>query len=128
MASWTEGVLLLSVGLALGCGSKPDETGAGADPDSPAETCESQPWSWQNTGEPFMRTWCTQCHHSDLAEGDRQGAPVGVDLETHADALLWRDRIEARVWADSAPMPPAGGPSTEELEVLAEWLACGAPE
>ena len=128
MASWTEGALLLAGGLALGCGSKADDTGTRSDTASPAETCESQPWSWQNTGEPFMRTWCTQCHHSDLAEADRQGAPVGVDLESHADAVAWADRIEARVWADGAPMPPAGGPSQGELDVLAEWLACGAPE
>ena len=38
------------------------------------------------------------------------------------------DRIEARVFLESNPMPPAGGVPEEELEAVAEWLDCGMPE
>jgi len=128
MASWTDpAALLLSVGLTVGCGSKTADSGS-IDSGNPASTCETQPWSWDNTGAPFMRTWCTSCHHSDLDAEARQGAPEGVNLESWSDVQTWAERVEARVWADSAPMPPAGGPTEAELEILAEWLACGAPE
>lgn len=124
MASSTERtILVMSLGLALGCGSKAADTGTDA-----ASECKSVPWNWQNTGEPFMRTWCTSCHHSDLNQGERQGAPVGIDLVTHDDFLMWAERVDVRVWADTLPMPPAGGPTEDELEILAEWMDCGAPE
>jgi len=125
MALSTEQLAVLAgIGLALGCSSKPGETGA----DGAPSECQSVPWTWENTGEPLMLTWCTSCHHSDLDEGERQGAPIDLNLETYADFERWADRVDARVWADSAPMPPAGGPTDEELQRLAEWMDCGAPE
>jgi len=125
MASWTDRALLLScLGLTVACNPKP------ATPDSglPEPECETLIWNWQNTGEPFMRTWCTSCHHSDLDDDSRQGAPIDVNLETYADFVRWAERVDARVWATSAPMPPAGGPTEEELDLLGTWMDCGAPE
>lgn len=133
MASWTaeRGVFVVALALATACGGKAADSGSAAsssDTGVSGDTCETQPWSWQNTGEPFMRTWCTQCHHRDLPAEQRQGAPADVNLETYDDFQAWSERIEARVWTDAAPMPPAGGPTEEELEILAEWMDCGAPE
>ena len=125
MASWTERILgMAMLGCAAGC------TGNGSLDDSgdlPAE-CADSPWTWQNTGEPFARTWCTSCHHSDLGAGARQGAPLDVNLETYSAFMAWADRTEARVWNESSPMPPVGIPPEGDLLALEEWLACGAPE
>ena len=125
MASWTEAApaaLLLVLAAGCGGGGAADDSGA-----TPA-ACADSAWTWQNTGEPFSRTWCTSCHHSDLPAEARQGAPIDVNLETHAQFVSWADEIEARVWSEGAPMPPVGLPPEEALEALGEWLACGAPE
>ena len=128
MESWTERTLgCMAVGLMVACGAKSSDS-AVEDSGAAPGACDTSPWTWQNTGEPFMRTWCTSCHHPDLPEGQRQGAPVDVNLDTHSDVRMWADRIQARVWTEDAPMPPVGVPTEGELEALAEWLDCGAPD
>jgi hypothetical protein len=83
--------------------------------------------TWENFGGPFVLTWCTGCHHSELPADVRQNAPFAINLET---ADLVRTNA-ARVWAraadQNATMPPAGAPALEERELFGEWLACGAP-
>lgn len=105
-------------------GQESEDTGTpGAD--AAVDPCEAL--TWDTFGHGFMLDWCVGCHHSALPEGDRAGAPVGVDLDTPEDARAWSARIEARVGADDAPMPPFGGPDDAEIERLRAWLACGAP-
>ncbi|MBK8937043.1 MAG: hypothetical protein IPM79_05220 [Polyangiaceae bacterium] len=83
--------------------------------------------SWENFGGPFMLTWCNGCHSESLPDGERQGAPLLSNFDTLDDVRAWA----ADIWEESgdhnASMPPVGGPSEEEREMLAEWLACGAP-
>jgi uncharacterized membrane protein len=88
-------------------------------------TCDREPaLTFDNFGEAFLAKHCTGCH-SVLHEGDlREGAPVGVDLNTYADVLTWASRIEARA-LESLDMPPGGGPSVDERALLEEWLHCG---
>ena len=83
--------------------------------------------TWENFGAPFLRNWCTGCHSADVAGPARYGAPEGVDFDTLGAARGWRERIHARAGDANTAMPPAGGPTSEERERLAEWLACGAP-
>ena len=83
--------------------------------------------TWENFGDGFVRNYCRGCHSPALGEGDRWGAPVGVDLATHDDILRQMDRVRARASGDNPTMPPAGGPSPEDLELLHTWLECGAP-
>jgi hypothetical protein len=61
-----------------------------------------------------------------LPESERQGAPDGVDFDSHDDAQLWADRIRVRV-LDSGDMPPVGDPNAGDLLALEEWLDCGLP-
>jgi len=96
-----------------------DTADTGACPDGSLRT-------WENTGAPFLSTWCVPCHGVALPESERQGAPLGVDLDTHEDARTWADRVAARA-LDLGNMPPVGDPEAEDLEALAEWLACGLP-
>ena len=74
-----------------------------------------------------MLDFCAGCHSSQLPEGRRFGAPIGVDLETLDGALLHMERIRARVLEDG-DMPPGGGMNAEQLERLAAWLECSVQD
>ena len=109
--------------ILLACGGDKGADSAVVEPVDCAEVT-----NWTTVGAPFIYTWCTPCHSETLTGADRQGAPEGVDFATLEDAQAYADRIEARVFAESNPMPPAGGVPEEELEAVAEWLDCGMPE
>ncbi|PCC74523.1 hypothetical protein SAMN02745121_06781 [Nannocystis exedens] len=81
----------------------------------------------ENFGAPFMLTHCTGCHHVALKEGERAGAPLGVDFESLIKVRAQAERIWARAADQNATMPPVGPPAAEERARLGEWLACGAP-
>jgi uncharacterized membrane protein len=96
-------------------------TGAGGD----TGTCARQPpLDWAGFGQGFMEKHCTGCHSSLLRDDQRDGAPVGVDLDTWDDVVRWGPRIEARALSAEPDMPPGGGPSEEERRLLQEWLDC----
>ena len=92
------------------------------------DPCETTHATYETVGEPFMRTWCTPCHHSELSGDDRPLGSEGVNLDTYTLVVSHLERIEARALGESPTMPPAGGPSPEDLERLAFWLECGAVE
>ena len=101
--------------LLLSCG---DQVHDSADP------CpRSPPLTYSNFGEGILNKHCIGCHSSLLPEDRREGAPLGVDLDSYASVLVWADRIHARV-IDSEDMPPGGGLVGEELEMIQEWLVC----
>jgi mono/diheme cytochrome c family protein len=82
--------------------------------------------TYDNFGKPFLDGNCQTCHGAEATE--RDGAPSGYDFGTHADAVRWRARIFARAATTNTSMPPGpDDPPAEERELLAEWLACGAP-
>ncbi len=118
--------------LAVSCGDAepPEDT-------APAQTCSTE-LTWENWGYGFFQTWCLPCHTENLISDPptttfdtpdpRYGAPTGVDFDTYADVVQWRERILTRVTDDNAPMPPGGGgldPDTRDLIVA--WLSCGMP-
>lgn len=101
--------------LLLGCAGGGDS----------ADPCpRDPPLTWESWGEATMVRHCTGCHSSLLPESMREGAPVGVDLDTYAGVLQWHDRIRARSTGEAPTMPPGGGPSAEEVAMLTEWLDC----
>lgn len=81
----------------------------------------------EDFGGPFVLTYCTGCHHAALPEGERAGAPLGVDFETLGKIRAHADRIWARSGDQNATMPPVGPAPADERIRLGEWLACGAP-
>ena len=112
----TFGASFLLLALLTGCtGAPAADTGACG---------HTPPLTWANFGQGWMDKHCVGCHSSLLREDQRNGAPVGVDLDTWEDAVLWGDRIAARSVGDDADMPPGGGPSAEERRLLEEWLEC----
>ena len=114
---------------------------AGSDDDAEELVPDEGPWSsvaerpcpkgsflhWENFGEPFVRSWCTGCHSSQLTEERREEAPVDVNLDSLEGIREHMDRMWTRAADQNATMPPAGGPGEEERALLGEWLACGAP-
>ena len=119
--------------LWFACAS--DETDSGLDDSgiksidtAEIDECSDMIWTYDNVGAPFMTTWCTACHSSDLDSQYRAGAPDTVNLDTLEDVQQWNERILACVLNDDSPMPPAGLPSEDDLSRLEEWLLCGAPE
>ena len=117
MASSRELALVLI--LSACGGAAPKEAAAGCPPDSYLD--------YRNFGAPFLRSWCTGCHSSELTGDARAGAPIGVDLDTRAGALAHLDGIKRRAAVELPTMPPRGAPGADERALLNEWLSCGAP-
>jgi len=125
--------------LTLLVACKDDPPPAGGGPTSPTADTGASPStgdtglpegcdtvSWELTGQPFVTSWCTSCHSSELAEGDRYGADVGIDFDTYDLTASWVSAIYDQVYVKE-DMPPAGGISQEELDQFELWLECGLP-
>jgi uncharacterized membrane protein len=106
--------------------SAPDEA---AIPQSLAErVCpDDSVLSFEDFGGPFVITWCTTCHSSQLPVQERADAPMGVDFDTLDGIRSQAGRIWARAADHNITMPPVAGPDDIDRELLGEWLACGAP-
>lgn len=124
MRSWLSALLV----VAAACGNdvRSDQPGGddGPDPVDP-DTCETSYLAYDNFGAPFVVNWCRGCHSSTVPAGMRQKAPIDVNFDTEADVREWAERIGARAAGSKPTMPPAGGPTADERQLLAEWLACG---
>lgn len=130
MASWHD-VASLGVVLAVLGGCALEE----APPPPPkqfdslaAHPCpDHSTLTYESFGEPFLNVWCNGCHSSEMPEGMRGKAPLGVDFDDIELVRSQTSRIWARAGDHNATMPPVGGPEAEERTNLGEWLACGAP-
>lgn len=108
--------ILLAMGLFLGCNASEEE----------ADPCARTPsLDYANWGRGFMSKHCTGCHSAIVPDDHRNEAPIDVNLDTYDDVLHFSGRIEARVlMGGDEAMPPGGGPTEEELDLLDEWLQC----
>lgn len=126
MRSWLESAVLacLLVGLApaLGACATTSEGDAGSSGETLGGGEESDLVTYDNFADGFVRDWCRGCHSAELGEDQRAGAPLEVNFDTEADLLEHAERMHARATGDAPTMPPAGGPSTEELELFARYL------
>jgi uncharacterized membrane protein len=87
---------------------------------------EDSELTYDNFGGPFLDSYCQRCHAS--AADDRNGAPISVVFDTADDVRSRRERVFSRAAGDNTSMPPGpDDPPGAEREMLAEWLACGAP-
>jgi uncharacterized membrane protein len=98
-------------------------------------TCPSTSASsltYANFGQPFMTSYCTRCHSSQLMGAERQGAPLLHDFDTPQGIAPFIAHIDETTAsgpdATNTSMPPdAPTPTLAERQMLGEWLACGAP-
>jgi uncharacterized membrane protein len=80
---------------------------------------------YDNFGAPFLSNWCRDCHSAGLPADMRQQAPAGIDFDSLTEVRRWLRQIDLTAGQGSS-MPPAGGPSVAERDMLVEWLGCGA--
>ncbi len=91
--------------------------------------CDREPTlTYENFGQGFMDQYCNGCHSSLVPAPYRNDAPESVNFDTYAAVIAQRERISVRTDSLEPTMPPGGGPTTEELEVLHEWLSCAVAE
>jgi uncharacterized membrane protein len=109
---WAARAAALALAAVVGCGV------------DTAQECTESDLTYATFGAGFMASWCRSCHGA--AQSMRQEAPEAVNFDTLAEVRAQRLRVLQRTSIDRT-MPPAGGPSTAERELLAEWLRCGAP-
>lgn len=82
--------------------------------------------TYGNFGKGFLDRWCQECHAEKASP--RNGAPPDYTFGSREEASAHKDRIFAKAAGDNMSMPPGTrGPSPDEREKLADWLACGAP-
>ena len=84
--------------------------------------------NYQTVAKPFLTTWCTPCHNSNLTEGERAGAYINTNFDDYEQAIAHSARILARIQDTAYPMPPAGGVPSDVLDRMVSWIECGMPE
>lgn len=119
---------VVAVVAAAGCGEDPVLFG----PPTGAVCPPASTLTWENFGKPFMETYCTGCHHSELVGPARMGAPSFHDVDTVFGVRSIRNHIDETTAAGpdaiNRGMPNEGPfPTDAERFQLGEWLACGAP-
>jgi len=121
--------LLFTMGHGDGCCAQDSEV---LGPKTGTPCPPTSTLTYATFGQPFMENYCTRCHSSTLSGDDRMGATEYHDFDSRIGVLQVADHIDQA--AGSGPeatndaMPPDGAsPSLAEREMLAEWIACGAP-
>lgn len=96
-------------------------------PESYEECSDGTYWTYETAGEPFLLNYCTSCHSAGLTEEQRNGAPLGIDLDTPEKVQLLRVDILKQITPKNPKMPPSATVAEEPKEWFIEWLRCGAP-
>jgi hypothetical protein len=126
------GFLLASV-LVVACSASEDPPEAAEPGPSSGSTCPSDSMlTYENFGRQFFDDYCTRCHSTMPENGNRSGAPRGLDwdqIDIVRDYAMQIDRMAAAgPDATNTGMPPRDPrPTVAQREDLGEWLACGAP-
>ncbi|MBA2321985.1 MAG: hypothetical protein H0V89_12620, partial [Deltaproteobacteria bacterium] len=101
---------------------------------APVYDCASSELTWDSWADGFFTTWCTPCHSGTVTGEMRKGAPLRADFDDYAAVAYFLPAIAIAV-AQEDPldpypprMPPGGGVPAATKDLLAEWMACGAPE
>ena len=106
----------------LGCGEKQEPPQETEEEQLVVDTghCEDAP-TYEEWALGFFRGKCQACHASQVAE--RYGAPEAVSFDTYQEIMSWLPSIEHSV-LQAGSMPPSGGVTEEEAELLQQWIAC----
>jgi uncharacterized membrane protein len=97
-----------------------------AEEDSAADPCAEAPYAdWETFGKGFVTESCQACHGSQVTAEDRHGAPAGVSFDTAAGVWANAERVLAKAGSEPPSMPPMGGTTEGDRELLRAWLACG---
>lgn len=103
--------------LALACEDAGDDSGA-ADP-----LCQDAPVvTWEYWGQGFLTESCQSCHAATAV--DRNGAPTSITFDTEAQVWSHRAAILQTATGEAPTMPPRGGLSQDDRDLLEIWLRC----
>ncbi|MCG8423017.1 MAG: c-type cytochrome [Proteobacteria bacterium] len=99
---------------AVGCGG--DDDGGECPDNSTAD---------QMMGAMLIASQCQGCHLASLTGAARNNAPPNVNFDTAEDVMNREGRIRARA-IDSSGMPPGGGLTQAQKDLVEIYLDCGA--
>lgn len=89
-------------------------------------TCNGTTLTYDSFGAAFMAENCNTCHAAST--GNRHGAPASFTFDTLDEVRAHKARIFVRAAGPNTSMPPGPvDPPADARDMLAEWLACGAP-
>ena len=77
--------------------------------------------SYQEWTNGFLLSKCQPCHASTTP--NRYGAPEQVTFDSYEQVEPWLESI-ARTVLEEETMPPSGGVTNEERDLLDLWLSC----
>jgi len=81
--------------------------------------------TYDDFGAAMMAQYCTGCHSTNIPTSHRNGAPPTVNLDHYAGVVEWVDVIlEVAAPVEEPSMPPGGGTTALERDLLREWLTC----
>lgn len=109
--------------ILIACVPATGDSGPVPDSEIPALDCATVPSvTWGNWAHGYFTTQCEGCHAVNTP--NRYGAPPAVTFDSEADVVLRKERVYARVLVD-ATMPPAGGLTDDDRNLLEIYLSCG---
>lgn len=121
------GLVILIPLILMGCSD--DKVGISADASPDATSVDCSLLTYENFGRAFIEDYCLECHHSELAEAERNDAPLSIDFETYD--LVSNFSISIKAIAGTRPlMPPSFAmavPNSEERANLVQWIDCRLP-
>ena len=106
--------------LLMGCGDSTPNTEVGI-----PDPCEVSTANYQTVGEPFAYL-VYPLSPLRARRPDRPAGSENINLDTYELVITHLERIEARALGYMPTMPPAGGPTEQDLSELSQWLDCGA--
>ena len=97
----------------------------GIDPNAPIDCSEAPMVTWNSFGKGFFVQSCQGCHYSEAPY--RYGAPEHIIFDDVED--VWAQKsVVLMVSAGEMPtMPPNGGTTDLERQMLEIWLTCAPP-
>lgn len=77
--------------------------------------------TYQKTVEPFLETYCIQCHGADKQKGDRRYDTLNNDFLDPDSLILWQDIVDLMNLGDMPPEEEKQPDPSKRLEVI-EWI------
>jgi uncharacterized membrane protein len=80
--------------------------------------------TYDNFGRGLVEQYCTGCHSTNIPSSQRNDAPEVVNLDSYVGILEWVLEIQEEATPETPTMPPGGGTTQLERDLLAEWIEC----